>query len=358
MDGFKNSTKTQYFKGGSTHEAKGAAKVAKVMGEFKSGKLHSGSKNGPEVTSRKQATAIAMSEARKAGAKMPMKKAEGGSVEADDALMSRMTSRELAMGAAGIRAARARLAKEPASGPAKKLPPKAVPVAPKRPLIEVKKGYGPASSLSIKLKNGGPVKKADGGPATAATPAAATTPPKAAPSTMAEVRAKAAATSAHATATLQKNKDAQATRAASQQKNNDLMAANRQQAEKNAAAKAALAPRLAENTRLKEANAAAQAQRQQNQAGVDRQVAAARQRVAEVNQRQAALGQPTIPVRRAVGGRIEGSGMAADRGTAIPASREIMVTASKTPDVPPTRKVIVPVRRAAGGLAAMPKGKC
>jgi hypothetical protein len=38
------------------------AKVAKVMKEFKKGKLHSGSKKGPVVKSRKQAVAIAMSE--------------------------------------------------------------------------------------------------------------------------------------------------------------------------------------------------------------------------------------------------------------------------------------------------------
>ena len=40
-----------------------AKKVAKVMGEYKKGKLHSGSKKGPMVKSRKQAVAIAMSEA-------------------------------------------------------------------------------------------------------------------------------------------------------------------------------------------------------------------------------------------------------------------------------------------------------
>jgi hypothetical protein len=39
------------------------------MGEFKRGKLHSGSKSGPKVKSRKQAIAIAMSEARKKGEK-------------------------------------------------------------------------------------------------------------------------------------------------------------------------------------------------------------------------------------------------------------------------------------------------
>ena len=114
MDGFKNTTKTnydtssgrkfanggmtvsrndtaggqgpmnkpamvaKYAKGGTVK--KGEAKIAKVMGEFASGKLHSGSKKGPEVKNPKQAVAIAMSEARKAGAKMPMKKGLGGGV--------------------------------------------------------------------------------------------------------------------------------------------------------------------------------------------------------------------------------------------------------------------------------------
>lgn len=40
-------------------------KISKVMGEFSEGKLHSGSKKGPEVTNRKQAVAIALSEAGK-----------------------------------------------------------------------------------------------------------------------------------------------------------------------------------------------------------------------------------------------------------------------------------------------------
>jgi hypothetical protein len=131
--------------------------------------------------------------------------------------------------------------------------------------------------------------------------------------------------------------------------------------------KAANAASMAQNNQKRAANAtqraALQATIQANNVNLARQkaandatAAANRQKMAEVNQRQTALGQPTIPVRRAAGGRIEGSGMAADRGTAIPASREIMVTASKTPGVPPTRKVIV--KRATGGLAAMPKGKC
>lgn len=39
------------------------AKVKKVMHEWGAGKLRSGSKHGPKVTSQKQAVAIAMSEA-------------------------------------------------------------------------------------------------------------------------------------------------------------------------------------------------------------------------------------------------------------------------------------------------------
>jgi hypothetical protein len=41
-------------------------KTQKVMGEFKRGTLHSGSKKGPVVKSRKQAVAIALSEQRRA----------------------------------------------------------------------------------------------------------------------------------------------------------------------------------------------------------------------------------------------------------------------------------------------------
>jgi len=50
----------------------GKKKVHKVMSEYKHGDLKSGS--GGKVKSRKQAVAIALSEARSAGAKVPKKK--------------------------------------------------------------------------------------------------------------------------------------------------------------------------------------------------------------------------------------------------------------------------------------------
>lgn len=50
------------------------SKVEKVMREYKEGRLHSGSKKGPRVASRKQAIAIALSEARKSGQKVPKRK--------------------------------------------------------------------------------------------------------------------------------------------------------------------------------------------------------------------------------------------------------------------------------------------
>lgn len=55
-------------------KGKGQKKIRKVMREYKEGELHSGSKKGPLVTNPKQATAIALSEARKSGAKIPRKK--------------------------------------------------------------------------------------------------------------------------------------------------------------------------------------------------------------------------------------------------------------------------------------------
>jgi hypothetical protein len=51
----------------------GTKKVKRVMREFKTGTLKSSS--GAKVRKRKQAVAIALSEARQAGAKIPKKKA-------------------------------------------------------------------------------------------------------------------------------------------------------------------------------------------------------------------------------------------------------------------------------------------
>jgi hypothetical protein len=54
---------------------KSADKVEKVMHEYKEGTLKSGKDGkGGKVKSRKQAVAIGLSEARKAGAKIPKKK--------------------------------------------------------------------------------------------------------------------------------------------------------------------------------------------------------------------------------------------------------------------------------------------
>lgn len=55
----------ELFTGDDTMAKKPKAKMEKVMGEFKRGTLHSGSKTGPKVKDRKQAIAIGLSEARK-----------------------------------------------------------------------------------------------------------------------------------------------------------------------------------------------------------------------------------------------------------------------------------------------------
>jgi hypothetical protein len=55
---------------------KAQQKVARVMRERKRGTLKSG-RSGKKVTSRKQAIAIGLSEARKAGAKVPRKRSTG-----------------------------------------------------------------------------------------------------------------------------------------------------------------------------------------------------------------------------------------------------------------------------------------
>lgn len=54
------------------YSKKAGEKVEDTMHEMKEGKLKTGS--GKKVTSKKQAVAIGLSEARKAGAKVPKKK--------------------------------------------------------------------------------------------------------------------------------------------------------------------------------------------------------------------------------------------------------------------------------------------
>lgn len=62
MAHYKPAAKRKYSK-------KAEQKMSKVYKEFGEGKLHSGSKKGPIVTNPKQASAIAISEAKKRGYK-------------------------------------------------------------------------------------------------------------------------------------------------------------------------------------------------------------------------------------------------------------------------------------------------
>ena len=141
MDGFKNSTKTQYSMGGyAKGGSKGTAKVGKVMGEFKAGTLHSGSKKGPEVTNPKQAIAIGLSEARKAGAKFPVKRGEGGPALPDaarrqiEAEMNDMNPADRARALKMLGRAPAAVVKKTTTVVAP-LPKKAVPVASRTPYV-------------------------------------------------------------------------------------------------------------------------------------------------------------------------------------------------------------------------------
>jgi len=62
--------------GARKYGKKASEKVERAMHEKKRGTLKSG-RSGKKVTSRKQAIAIGLSEARKAGAKVPRKKKKG-----------------------------------------------------------------------------------------------------------------------------------------------------------------------------------------------------------------------------------------------------------------------------------------
>ena len=65
-------------KGTRRYGKKAGKKVERSMHEMKSGKLRSG-RSGKKVTSRKQAIAIGLSEARRAGARVPKKSAKKSS---------------------------------------------------------------------------------------------------------------------------------------------------------------------------------------------------------------------------------------------------------------------------------------
>jgi hypothetical protein len=70
---------------------KAKRKIAKVMREWKSGKLRSG-RSGRRVKSQKQAVAIGISEARRAGAKVPARKRRANSSRRGVAGRSRRSS--------------------------------------------------------------------------------------------------------------------------------------------------------------------------------------------------------------------------------------------------------------------------
>ena len=80
--------------------SKGAQnKVKKVMEEKKAGQLKSG-RSGKKVTSRKQAIAIGLSEARKAGAKVPKKAAKKTAKKAAPKKAAKKTAKKTAKKAA------------------------------------------------------------------------------------------------------------------------------------------------------------------------------------------------------------------------------------------------------------------
>ncbi len=77
----------------ATYGSKAGEKVEKAMHERKHGTLKSGG-SGKKVTSRKQAIAIGLSEAREAGGKVPAKKAAAKNTPAKKASAKKATEKK------------------------------------------------------------------------------------------------------------------------------------------------------------------------------------------------------------------------------------------------------------------------
>jgi hypothetical protein len=339
MDGFKNSTKTQYFTGGSVMKAAGgelySPKPQPTVAKPKTPVRHSetgiplwmqlGQPNPnkpkptpvkppivakptpvkPRVAVKPTSTQTKVAQVAAMLNKGPRRMNNGGSVEADDALMARMTPKELAMGRAGIAAARARL-----SG--KKAPSKAVPVASKRPMVESKNG-GP-----VKMNNGGPVASTGATTATPRPPSAllqSLNPQKYQQAQAARAAAATPAAKAAARAKATANVARDAALKTSMTQNAQQAAVRKQRSDATAAAyKNTFMGKQAEINKMKAANAASMAQNNQKRAANATARAANQARQVQLNQQKAA-------------------------NDAAMAAR-------------------TPVKKASGGLAAMPKGKC
>lgn len=80
LDKNGNPVPKRMAEGGEAYSPKAEKFISKRMHTFGKGGMHSTTKHGPEVTNPKQAIAIAMSEAREKGMKVP-KEAEGGEMK-------------------------------------------------------------------------------------------------------------------------------------------------------------------------------------------------------------------------------------------------------------------------------------
>jgi topoisomerase IA-like protein len=79
----------------ATYGKKAGDKVERAMHEKKEGTLKSG-RSGKKVTSRKQAIAIGLSEARKEGAKVPAKKSSAKKASAKKTSAKKSTAKKTA----------------------------------------------------------------------------------------------------------------------------------------------------------------------------------------------------------------------------------------------------------------------